>query len=142
MIAKYGDTVKVCYQGMAGKGAVFGTMRDGEPLQFTIGKGQVISGFEEAVVGMRVGEEKTVTIPPDKAFGRRKDEHVVEMKRARIMNDLNLEIGRQLYFRTAAGRRAVFTVINVLESTVTLNANHPLSGRDLIFRIRLLELVP
>lgn len=141
MIAKYGDTVKVRYQGMAGKSTVFGTAQDGEPLKFTIGKGQVISGFEEAVVGMRVGEEKTVTIPSDKAFGRRKAENVVVIKRGKIMNDLALKVGKHLYFRTATGRRAVFTVTDILGSTVTLNANHPLSGKDLLFWIRLLEIV-
>jgi peptidylprolyl isomerase len=142
MIAKYGNTVKVRYQGTAGNSTVFGTAQDGEPLEFTIGKGQVISGFEEAVVGMTTGEEKTVTIPSDKAFGTRKAENVVVVRRERLTDDPSLKIGKQLYLRTGTGRRAVFTVADILESTVTLDTNHPLSGEDLIFRIRLLEIVP
>jgi peptidylprolyl isomerase len=142
VIAKYGNTVKVRYQGTTGNNAVFGTKQAGEPLEFTIGKGQVISGFEEAVVGMSIGEEKTVTIPSDKAFGRRKAENVVVVKRERLTDDPSLKVGKQLYMRTGTGRRAVFTVADVLESTVTLDTNHPLSGEDLFFRIRLLEIVP
>lgn len=142
MIAKYGDTVRVSYQGMAGRSRVFGTAQDRKPLEFTIGKGQVISGFEEAVVGMEVGEEKTVTVPSDKAFGKHRAENVVVVKRRRIMNDPGLKVGRRLYYRTPTGRRAVYTVSDIKGSTVALSANHPLSGKDLVFRIRLLEIVP
>jgi peptidylprolyl isomerase len=136
--AKYGHTVRVYYRGTAGRGVVFGTMKDGKPLEFTIGQGQVISGFEEAVVGMRVGEEKTVTIPMDKAFGTCTQGNVVVVKRDRFSRDL--KPGQRFYIRTRDGRRAFVTVADISESEVTLNANHPLSGRDVMFRIRLLEL--
>jgi peptidylprolyl isomerase len=135
--AKYGHTVRVHYRGTAGRGIVFGTMKNGEPLEFTLGQGQVISGFEEAVVGMCVGEEKTVTIPMDKAFGKCDDGNVVVVKRDRFPRDLRR--GQRFYIRTGDGRRAFVTVANISESDVTLNANHPLSGNDVTFRILLLE---
>jgi peptidylprolyl isomerase len=141
MIARYGDTVKVHYQGTADRGTIFGTRHDGEALEFTVGQGQVITGFEEAVVGMHVGEEKTVEIPMDKAFGRWDDGNVVVVDREKLPPSLTLEVGKHLCIRTGDGRRAVVAVAGILDSTVTLNANHPLSGKDLTFRIRLLEIV-
>jgi peptidylprolyl isomerase len=135
--ARYGHTVRVHYRGTAGRGMVFGTVKDGEPLEFTIGQGQVISGFEEAVVGMRVGEEKTVTIPMNKAFGKSDDSNVVVIRRDRFPGDLKR--GQRIYIRTRDGRRACVTVSEISESDVTLDANHPLSGNDVTFRIRLLE---
>ena len=141
MIAQYGDTVKVHYQGRADKSTIFGTRRDGEALEFTVGQGQVITGFEEAVVGMQVGEEKAVEIPMDKAFGRWDDANVVVVNRDRLPTSLTLEVGKHLCIRTEDGRRAVVAVADVLDSTVTLSANHPLSGKNLNFRIRLLEIV-
>jgi peptidylprolyl isomerase len=135
--AKYGHTVRVHYRGIAGRGIVFGTIKNGEPLEFTIGQGQVISGFEEAVVGMRVGEEKTVTIPMDKAFGKCDDDNVVVVKRDRFPRGLRQ--GQRFYIRTADARRAFVTVANISESEVTLNANHPFSGSDVTFKIILLE---
>ena len=141
MIAQYGDTVRVHYQGRADKSTIFGTRHDGEALEFTVGQGQVITGFEEAVVGMHVGEEKTVEIPMDKAFGRWDDGNVVEVNRDRLPTSLTLEVGKHLCIRTEDGRRAVVAVADVLDSTVTLSANHPLSGKNLNFSIRLLEIV-
>ena len=138
MTAKYGHTVRVHYQGTAGRDMVFGTMKDGEPLEFTIGQGQVISGFEEAVVGMRVGEERTVTIPMDKAFGQCNEGNVVIVRRDRFPHDMKK--GQRLYIRTGDGRRAFVTVADISEADVTLNVNHPLSGKDVTFRIKLLKL--
>ena len=137
MTAKYGHTVRVHYKGTTGRNIEFGTAKSGEPLEFTIGQGQVISGFEEAVVGMCVGEEKTITIPMDKAFGKSDDRNVVVIKRDRFPRDLKR--GQRFYIRTRDGRRAFVTVSEISESDVTLNANHPLSGSDVTFRIRLLK---
>jgi peptidylprolyl isomerase len=141
MNARYGDTVKVHYRGHADDKTIFGTRTDSDPLEFTLGQGQVITGFEEAIVGMREGEEKTVEIPMEKAFGRRSEENVVVVDRQRLPVGLALEIGKRLFVRTEDGRRAVVAVADVLETSVTLNANHPLAGKDLTFQIKLLEIV-
>jgi peptidylprolyl isomerase len=141
MTAQHGDTVMVQYCGIVADGTVFGTGRDNEPLTFNIGKGQVITGLEEAVLGMRTGEEKTVVIPMDKAFGRRDDRNVVTVKRDRLPKGLTLEVGKYVCLKNPHGRRAVFAVADVLGASVSLSANHPLSGKDVILKIRLLEIV-
>jgi peptidylprolyl isomerase len=140
MTAQHGDTVRVLYWGVLAGGAVFGTKGRNEPLEFNIGKGQVIAGLEEAVVGMKIGEEKTVEIPMEKAFGRRDEGNIVVVNRGRLPKGLALEVGKRVCLKTRDGRRAVFAVADVLESSVALNANHPLSGRDITLRIRLLKI--
>jgi peptidylprolyl isomerase len=140
MTAQHGDTVRVQCSGMTGEEGMFGRRQDDEPLEFNIGKGQVIAGLEEAVLGMRIGEEKTVVIPMEKAFGRRDDRNIVLVRRERLPRDLALEVGKHVVVRTAGGRRAVFSVANVLETSVALSANHPFSGKDITLRISLLEI--
>jgi peptidylprolyl isomerase len=140
MTAQHGDTVRVLYWGDVAGGTVFGTKGRSEPLEFNIGKGQVIAGLEEAVVGMKIGEEKTVEIPMEKAFGRRDKRNIVVVNRGRLPKGLVLEVGKHVCLKTGDGRRAVFAVAHVLESSVALNANHPLSGRDITLRIRLLKI--
>jgi peptidylprolyl isomerase len=140
MTAQHGDTVRVHYWGVVTGNRMFGTKRGDEPLKFNIGKGQVIAGLEEAVLGMRKGEEKTVVIPMDKAFGRRDERSVVLVKREKLPKGLPLEVGKRVCLKTGDGRRAVFAVADVLGSSVALSANHPLSGKDITLRIRLLEI--
>lgn len=94
-------------------------------------------GFEEAVIGMREGDEKTVTIPKEKAYGSKSEENFVMLRRERLPRGISLEVGKYLCVRAANGRRAVLAVSNVSKSGVMLNVNHPLAGRDLTFRIRL-----
>jgi peptidylprolyl isomerase len=141
MTAQHGDSVKVQYWGATADGAAIGSDQDNEPITFTIGKGQVIAGLEEAVLGMRTGEEKTAVIPMDKAFGRRDDGNVVTVKRDRLPSGLSLHVGKQVCLKTEDGRRAVFAVADVFGASVALSANHPLSGKDIILRIRLLEIM-
>ncbi len=140
MTAQHGDTVRVNYWGVAAGGTVFGTDPGREPLEFAIGGGQVIAGLEEAVLGMRTGEEKTVVIPMDKAFGRRDEKNVVVVKREKLPKELTLEVGKHVCLKTGDGRRAVFAVADVLGASVALSANHPLSGKDLTLRIMLLKI--
>jgi peptidylprolyl isomerase len=140
MIAQHGDTVRVLYWGDVARGAVSGTKGCSEPLEFNIGKGQVIAGLEEAVVGMKKGEEKTVEIPMEKAFGRKDERNIVVVERHRLPRGLLLEVGNLVCLKTRDGRRAVFAVADVLGSSVALNVNHPLSGRDITLRIRVLEI--
>jgi len=139
--AKYGDTVKVHYTGKLEDGTVFDTSLDRDPLQFTIGEGQLIPGFEEAVVGMNLGESKTTTIPADKAYGPHREEMVLVVDRNRFPVYLKPEIGQQLQILQADGEAIIVTVTDVSESSVTLDANHPLAGKDLTFDIQLMEIV-
>jgi peptidylprolyl isomerase len=141
MTAQHGDIVIVHYRGVVADGAVFGTGADNEPIKFNIGKGQVIAGLEEAVLGMRTGEEKTVVIPMEKAFGRRDERNVVTVKRNRLPKGLPLQVGKHVCLRTGEGRRAVFAVADVSGASVALSANHPLSGKNITLKIRLLEIV-
>ena len=133
--AETGDTVRVHYTGKLQNGEVFDTSAGGEPLEFTLGQGQTISGFEQAVIGMRVGETKTVTIPTDQAYGQHQKDLVFEVGRDKLSPDINPEVGMQLQ-----GGQGVVTIIKVSEKTVTVDANHPLAGQDLTFDIELVEI--
>jgi peptidylprolyl isomerase len=139
--AKSGDTVKVHYTGTFDDGTVFDTSAEREPLQFTIGIGQVIAGFDQALIDMEPGDKKTVNIPADKAYGPRSEELVAEIGRDRLPADLELEIGQQLQLGLADGDQAVVMIVDVSETTVTLDANHPMAGFDLNFDLELVEIV-
>jgi peptidylprolyl isomerase len=139
--AKSGDTVRVHYTGTFDDGTVFDSSAEREPLQFTIGGGQVIAGFDIAVTDMEPGERKTVNIPADQAYGPRSEELVAEIGRDRLPADLELEIGQQLQLGLADGEQAVVMIVDVSETTVTLDANHPMAGFDLNFDLELVEIV-
>ncbi|HID19321.1 MAG TPA: peptidylprolyl isomerase [Methanophagales archaeon] len=139
--AKIGDTIRVHYTGKFEDGMVFDTSTDGDPLEFTIGNGQVIPGFEEAVVGMSPGESKTTNIPVEKAYGPHREDQVQVVDRKKLPADLKPEIGQQLEGRQPDGEIIVATVTDVTKSSVTLDANHPLAGKPLIFEIQLIEIV-
>jgi peptidylprolyl isomerase len=138
--AKYGGTVKVHYMGKLEDGTIFDSSFEGEPLEFTIGEGQVIPGFEDAVVGMDLNETKTVKIPVDKAYGPHRDDLLVVVNRSQLPADFEPEIGMALEGRQPDGSIVVATVIEISESSVTLDANHPLAGEDLTFEIQLVEI--
>ena len=137
--AKDGDTVQVHYTLKLEDGTVFETSIGGDPLQFTIGEGQLIPGFEQAVVGMSPGESKTVEIPADEAYPYH-DELVMVVDRDQLPEDLQPEVGQQLQIRQPDGQTILVKVIDVSESSVTLDANHPLAGKDLTFDIELVEI--
>jgi peptidylprolyl isomerase len=139
--AKPGDTVKVHYTGKLEDGTVFDTSTDSDPLQFTIGDGQIIPGFEQAVVGMNSGESKTIKVPVDEAYGPHREEMVLVVDRNQLPADLIPEVGQQLQNRQPDGQTIVVTVTDVSESSVTVDANHPLAGKDLTFDIQLVEIV-
>jgi len=139
--AKHGDTVKVHYTGKLEDGTVFDTSVDCDPLQFTIGEGQIIPGFEQAVLGMNPDESKTIKIPTDEAYGTRREEMVMVVDRNQLPADLNPAVGQQLQNRQPDGQTIVVTVTEVSESSVTVDANHPLAGKDLSFDIQLVEIV-
>ena len=139
--AKTGDTVKVHYTGKFEDDTVFDTSTDREPLEFTIGKGQMIPGFEEAVLGMNLDESKNVQIPADKAYGPHREDRVMVVDRSQLPENLEPKVGQQLQVNQEDGKGFVVTVTDVSESSVTLDGNHPLAGKDLIFNIQLVEVV-
>lgn len=139
--AKEGDTVRVHYTGKLEDGTVFDTSGDRAPLEFTIGDGQIIPGFEKAVIGMEPGETKTARISPEEAYGPRRDDMTLTVDREQFPEEINPEPGQQLQVQQPDGRAAIVVVSEVSESTVTLDANHPLAGQPLTFDIQLVEVV-
>lgn len=138
--AKQGDTVKVHYTGKLEDGKVFDTSSGREPLSFTIGEGNVIEGFESGIVGMGVGEKKTLNISPDAAYGNRNDELVAVVEKENIPEDIDVSVGQQLQVRQPDGQTINVSVTDVSEENVTLDANHPLAGRDLVFDVEIVEI--
>lgn len=135
--AKAGDTVQVHYTGKFDDGSVFDSSAGRDPLEFTVGSGQVIPGFEQAVEGMAVGQTKTVTIPAAEAYGDRVAEAVLQVPREQLPPDLDPEVGQQLVMQSRDGRQIPIVVVEVTEDSITIDANHPLAGRDLTFEIEL-----
>ena len=139
--AKNGDTVQVDYTGKLADGTVFDTSVGREPLEFKLGASGLIPGFEKAVPGMKVGETKTVIIPSGEAYGPHRDGMVVEVPRDNLPSGLTPEVGKQMQMPMPEGGVAIITVIKVTDTTVTLDANHPLAGKDLTFEITLLKIL-
>ena len=135
--AKHGDMVTVHYTGRLENGEIFANSRDGEPLEFALGSEKVIPGFEKGIIGMEAGETKTITVPPEEAYGQRHEELVVDVKKSEFPEDLTLAIGGQLQFRRRDGDPIRVTVADMDDDTVTLDANHPLAGYTLTFNILL-----
>ena len=135
--AKNGDTVSVHYTGKLIDGTVFDSSDQREPLKFTLGERQVITGFEQAVEGMTTGEKKTVQIPADEAYGPHHEELVFQVERENLPAEIDPEIGQRLAFQRPDGQTVPLTVTDVTGSAVTLDANHPLAGRELTFDLEL-----
>ncbi len=138
--AKSGDTVTVHYTGRLTDGTVFDTSSGGEPLRFTLGQQRVISGFEHAVLGMTPGDKKTTVVPSAQAYGEHRPDLVVEFQRAQMPQDITLQVGQALQLRAQDGQKLTARVIALSPDTVTLDANHPLAGKDLTFDIELVEI--
>jgi peptidylprolyl isomerase len=139
--AQQGDTVRVHYTGTLSDGTVFDSSQGRDPLEFTLGQGKVIPGFEQAVIGMGLGESRTAQIPVNQAYGPRDERMVLEIDRQQVPEDVELEIGDQLQLRRRDGDMSVVTVTDMTESSVTLDGNHPLAGEDLTFDIELVEII-
>lgn len=138
--AKCGDKVTIHINVWLENGTNFVSSRDDEPLEFTIGKGEVISGFENAIIGMEVGEKKTVTIPPEDAFGQRHEELVVDVSKSDFPEHITPVIGERLKIRMRGSDPIEVTVKDTSEDTVTLDANHPLAGYTLTYNIQLISI--
>lgn len=139
--AKDGDKVKVNYTGRLDDESVFDSSEGGEPLEFTIGAGNVIVGFEKAAIGLEPGGKRTVKIPVDEAYGPRKEELILKVNKSELPEKIDAKVGQRYHVPIHTGGIAIVIVTEVGESDVTLDGNHPLAGQDLTFDIELVEIV-
>ncbi len=139
--AQTGDIVRINYAGRLVDGTPFDSSEGRAPLEFTLGQGQVIRGLEQHVTGMQTGEKSTVTIPADEAYGPRREEAIQQLDRAKVPNGIDLAVGTQLQARTSDGGMLPITVVAMDETSVTVDANHPLAGQDLVFDVEIVEIV-
>jgi peptidylprolyl isomerase len=136
-----GNTVRFHYTGSLTDGTVFDSSTEREPLQVTLGAGQVIPGVDQALTGMAPGDDKKVTVAADQAYGPHRDELIHEVGRERLSPEMKVEVGDRLEGTDANGRRLHLTVVEVNDQAVKLDANHPLAGEDLTFDLTLVEIV-
>ncbi|WP_121630244.1 FKBP-type peptidyl-prolyl cis-trans isomerase [Tropicibacter alexandrii] len=137
---KSGDTVRIHYTGTLTDGTTFDSSDGRDPLEFTIGSGQIIPGLEKAIPGMEVGEKKRVEIPADEAYGQPNPQAIQSVPRTEIPDNIPLDLGTQLQVQTPTGQVMPVTVVEVTEEQVTLDANHPLAGKDLVFDFELVAI--
>ncbi len=140
--AKPGDKVRVHYIGTLEDGSVFSsTYEEDEPFEFTIGEENLLKSFDNAVTGMNVGDTKTISVPPEDGYGEYKKEFVFRTERAQFPADLELDLGKRLQIRLADGKTVIATVQAITDDSVLLDANDPLAGKTLTFKIELLEIL-
>ncbi len=139
MTAKAGDTVQIHYTGTLDSGEQFDSSLGGEPLEFTVGGGQVIAGFERGVLGMNIGDKKTIRIPSNEAYGEYDDALVIQMEREELPA-LNYELGTELMMQQPSGRSIPVIVIDANDEAVVLDANHPLASEALTFELELVAI--
>lgn len=137
---KKGDTVKVHYHGKLTNGTTFDSSEGREPLEFEVGGGMVIPGFDDGVTGMAIGEKKTIHIPADQAYGPKQEEMIMEYPRDRFPADMTPEVGMQLNMSNGSGQNFPVMIAEVRDTVVVLDANHPLAGEDLIFDLELVAI--
>jgi len=137
---KAGDTVKVHYHGRLTDGSTFDSSSGREPLEFQVGSGQVIKGFEDGVSGMEVGEKKTIQIAVDDAYGQKEENMIVEFPKNNFPPELSPEVGMSLNMTNGSGQVIPVTIVDIKDESVILDANHPLAGQDLIFDLELIEI--
>lgn len=138
---KKGDTVKVHYTGTLQDGSVFDSSRSREPLEFKIGSGSLIPGFEKAVLGLSIGESTKVDIPSGEAYGEVRDEMIISVERDKLPADIDPQVGMQLQVQQPNGQAMPVVISEVNDTHITIDANHPLAGRDLTFEIELVEVI-
>ncbi len=139
---KSGDTVKVHYHGrLLTDGSTFDSSEGREPLEFEVGSGMVIKGFDDGVTGMKVGDKKTINIPVDDAYGPVNENMLVEFPKANFPPEMVPEVGMQLNMTSGDGQVIPVTITDIKEDTISLDANHPLAGEDLVFDLELVEIV-
>lgn len=135
-----GNTVKVDYKGTLEDGSVFDSSEGREPIEFEVGSGKMIAGFDAGVVGMAVGEKKTINIPADEAYGQPREDMVAVLGRDEVPVDFKLVVGMVLQMRAEDGRAMTVTIKELTDEKVTLDGNHALAGKDLTFDIEIIEI--
>lgn len=140
-VVKEGDTVRIHYTGKLEDGSVFDTSKDGASLEFKVGEGEFLAGLEQGVVGMSIGESKTILISAAEGYGLHKPERIFEYDRAKLPQDVKAESGQQMQMYRADGMPILVTIVGVSETTVTMDCNHPLAGKNLIFDITMEEIL-
>jgi peptidylprolyl isomerase len=139
--AKKGDLVKVHYKGSLKDGYVFDSSYEKEPLEVKLGIGSVIQGFEEAIIGLKKGQKKNVKIPQEKAYGPYRTDNLVEIDKSEIPENITLEVGMKLQLKSPKGEMTNVLVKEMKDNRITLDANHPLAGKELTFEIELVEII-
>lgn len=139
--ANQGDTVRIHYTGRLTDGTQFDSSQGREPLEFQVGSGQIINGLDKQVEGMSVGDSATVTIPAEEAYGPHRPEGVQSVPREQIPEGVDVSPGARLQATGGDGRTMTLTVVGSTEEEVTVDANHPLAGKDLVFDVELVEIV-
>lgn len=140
--AKKGDKVKVHYHGKLTDGTTFDSSEGRSPLEFEVGSGQVIPGFDDGVTGLQVGEKRTVHIPAEQAYGPASEEQIVEFPRSQFPPEMAPEVGMPLQMSNDQGQTFQVVIKEVKDDVVVLDANHPLAGKDLVFDIELVDITP
>jgi FKBP-type peptidyl-prolyl cis-trans isomerase 2 len=140
MTAKANDKVKVHYKGTLDNGQIFDSSEGKDPLEFTLGTGQVISGFDKGVIGMEVNQSKTINIPCAEAYGEVREELIQEVPKSQLPEEIKPEVGLQLVSKTPDGNQIPLVVTEVKEQSIVVDANHPLAGQDLTFEVTLVEI--
>jgi len=140
--AKKGDKVKVHYHGKLTNGNTFDSSEGREPLEFEIGGGMVIAGFDDGVTGMIIGEKKTINIPADQAYGPKQEEMIMEFPKDRFPADMVPEVGMQLNMSNGSGQNFPVVIVELKDEIVVLDANHPLAGEELVFDLELVAIEP
>lgn len=139
--AKLGDTVKIHFTGKLQDETIIETSKSGDPLEFKIGEGNVISGLEQGVIGMAAGDKKTIAVSPEDGFGQPQKDLVVDLNKSEFPEDVEFEVGTYLNIESSDGKEFKAKVVEIKEETVTLDANHPLAGATINYDVELIEIV-
>lgn len=137
---KQNDTVKVHYTGKLTDGQVFDTSEGKDPIEFTLGQGQLIPGFEKGLIDMKLKEKKTITIPKEEAYGEPREDLVQEVEKSQLPEDIKPEVGMGLVSKTPDGKEMNLVVAEVKDETIVVDGNHPLAGKDLVFDLEVVEI--
>ena len=137
---KNGDTIKVHYHGKLTNGETFDSSTGRQPLEFKVGSGMVIKGFDTGVTGMQIGEKKTIHIPALEAYGAKNEEMVMDFPKERFPADMKIELGMQLMMNNGSGQQIPVKIVEIKDEVVMLDANHHLAGEDLIFDLELVSI--